>query len=137
MPTKPSTIAILCLLLIAGAAASNAVMDTLSFRYTNSVFPQGDAAAWWNPARSWKNKWQEGDPQKGEAFPGSSTAFVGTTDAWHFFKSLTILFLLVALILPFTKLFPAHPLVWVGVLLALKLLSGLIFESLFVHILVN
>lgn len=37
----------------------------------------------WNPAVSWQNKWKNGDPLQGEAFPLSSTALVWTTDAKH------------------------------------------------------
>ena len=37
----------------------------------------------WNPAVSWQNKWKNGDPLQGEAFPLSSTALAWTTDAKH------------------------------------------------------
>lgn len=42
----------------------------------------------WNPEISWKNKWQNGDPNQGEAFLGSSTIFVSTTDAYHLTRTL-------------------------------------------------
>ena len=32
------------------------------------------------------NKWKNGDPKQGERFLGSSTIFVGLTDAWHLSK---------------------------------------------------
>lgn len=129
---RPSTLAVLCLLLIACATASNAVMDTLSFRYDRSVFArEGLPRSWWDPAVSWRNKWADGHPRKGEAFLLSSTSLVALTDAWHFFKMLTISCLIVALILPFTKIFPLPTLGWVGVFVGMHLFYGLIFEGLF------
>lgn len=135
---KTTTIVVLSLVLIIGAAASNAVMDTLSFRYSQSILPQ-DAARrqWWDPAESWKNKWAGGDPKHGEAFPLSSTALVSLTDAWHFFKGATIFCLLVAIILPFTKFFAWPWPAWVGVFIGLKLLYGFVFEGLFAHFLIR
>jgi len=135
---KPRTIVILCLVLFAAAAASNAVMDALSFRYEKSLFPQrADLRSWWDPAQSWRNKWKDGDPKRGEAFPFSSTALVATTDAWHFFKAITIFCILAALILPFTAIFPARWPVWVVVFVGLKVLYGAVFEGLFAHLLLK
>lgn len=94
------------LLMLGAAVGCNAVMDTLQFHFQGSVF---DAEAlnpqWWNPKLSWANKWQDGLPERGESFPLSSTALAGVTDAWHFFKSLTILFVGLAVVAPFTRLF--------------------------------
>lgn len=42
----------------------------------------------WYPEVSWRNKWNHGDPTKGEAFFGSSTVLVGTTDAYHALRTL-------------------------------------------------
>ena len=39
-----------------------------------------------NPDVSWKNKYEDGDPMKGERFFLSKSLFVGFTDAWHLFK---------------------------------------------------
>lgn len=135
---KTSTLVFLSLFLIIGTAASNAVMDALSFRYDSSIFPQ-DAARrqWWDPADSWRNKWAGGDPKQGEAFPLSSTALVSVTDAWHFFKGVTIFCVLAAIILPFTKLFAWPWPMWIGVFIGLKLLYGLGFEGLFAHFLIR
>lgn len=38
---------------------------------------------YWDNRVSWRNKWRNGDPEQGEAFPGSSTVFVWSTDALH------------------------------------------------------
>lgn len=38
---------------------------------------------YWNPNESWRNKYLGGNPELGPAFPGSTTVFVGLTDAKH------------------------------------------------------
>jgi len=38
---------------------------------------------WLDPKISWKNKWKDGNPEKGEAYFLSSTSLVPLTDAWH------------------------------------------------------
>ena len=130
--------AVLSFLLFACAAASNAVMDTLSFRYDKSVFSGfRQSQGWLDPRVSWKNKWKNGDPAQGEAFALSSTALVAATDAWHFFKAVTIACVALAVIVPFTQIFPLHWAAWLGVFVGLKLAYGLIFESLFAHLLIR
>ncbi len=37
----------------------------------------------WNPAISWANKYKNGNQNQGPAFIGSTTVFVGATDAYH------------------------------------------------------
>jgi len=113
------------------AAASNAVMDTLSFRYGRSVFSRLGHREWFDPSVSWPNKWKEGDPKKGEAFPLSSTALVATTDAWHLAKLLCISFIILAVLAPFSLLIKLPWWAWVLIFLSLKILWGLIFEGLF------
>jgi hypothetical protein len=63
-------------------------MDTLQFHYDNSIFKRFKNQRFWYPSFSWMNKWKNGDPKQGERFLGSSTIFVGLTDAWHTFKLL-------------------------------------------------
>ena len=112
------------------AAMANAVMDTLTTRYGQSVFARlsPDAQEWFDPAVSWVNKWKDGDRAQGEAFPLSSTALVFTTDAWHFFKFITILCLYAALFAPFTLLFRWPWYGWVLLYFAFDIPRGLIFE---------
>ena len=130
--------AVLSFLFFACAVVSNAVMDTLSFRYDKSVFSGfKHSQRWLDPRISWKNKWKNGDPAQGEAFALSSTAWVATTDAWHFFKSVTIVCVLLAVIVPFTQIFTLHWAAWLGVFVVLKLAYGLIFESCFAHLLIK
>lgn len=98
--------ALFSFVMLAAALASNAVMDTLQFHFKGSVFDaEGLNEQWWNPALSWSNKWKDGVPEQGERFPLSSTALTGVTDAWHFFKSLTVFFIGLAIVAPFTRLF--------------------------------
>ena len=71
-------------ILLSGVA--EAIMDKLQFHFHESVFSNMKSTNWWNPYKSWKNKWKNGDKSQGEKFLFSSTLFVFTTDAWHFFK---------------------------------------------------
>lgn len=115
------------------AAAANALMDKLSFRYNESIFAKQPAAyqQWLNPAISWPNKWKNGDRKQGEAFPLSSTALVWTTDAWHLAKSIMLSCLLLAILAPFRKIAPAPWWLWGLLFLGLFLLWGTVFETLF------
>jgi hypothetical protein len=80
------------------AGISNSIMDTLAYHFSTSIFANFDDQSYWNPNISWKNKWKNGNPEEGEAYFGSSTFLVWTTDAWHIFKSCWINLLLLALI---------------------------------------
>ena len=127
-------IVILCLALIAIASAANAVMDTLSFRFSQSVFASAtNARNWLDPQTSWRNKWKNGDPVQGEAFLFSSTALVALTDAWHLAKAIAILCILLAILLPFTLVFKLPWFGWLGIFVGMKLLYGLVFEGLFAY----
>ena len=80
-----TVLAILSYFLIVAAAASEAIMDKIQFHYDRSIFSNLKLKqTFWNPNESWKNKWKS--DLKTERFPGSSTIFVFTTDAWHLFK---------------------------------------------------
>ncbi len=48
----------------------------------NRSFPNANQQ-YWNPNISWKNKYKNGDYTQGPKFPGSTTVFVWTTDAYH------------------------------------------------------
>jgi len=64
----------------------NSVMDKLAHHYSTSRFSQKKNQLWWDPDISWRNKYKDGDPDKGPKFFGSTTFLVFTTDAWHFYK---------------------------------------------------
>lgn len=81
------------LLLLFLAHGFKGVSDTLQFHYEGSPFAALGSEAFWNPEESWKAKYardEAGEPLRPlrEDFPGSSTLFVATTDAWHLSQSL-------------------------------------------------
>ncbi len=134
----PIRTAIFCVVMLALASASNAVMDVLFTRYDRSVFVHfPEHREWLDPRVSWVSKWKDGDPKKGEAFPLSSTTLVFTTDAWHLAKTLTILFLSLALIAPWTHLVKLRWWGWLGVLVLVHLIYGVVFENLYARILAS
>ena len=77
---------VISFIFIALAGVAEAVMDKLQFHFDRSIFANFRNKQWWDPINSWKNKWKNGDKTQGEKFWLSSTLFVFTTDAWHFFK---------------------------------------------------
>ena len=88
-------ISIICWIL---AANCNAIMDTLTHHYATSIFTKYNPKIW-NPKISWKNKYKEGKKALGPAFFLSTGLLVAFTDAWHFFKSATIILLAVSLVM--------------------------------------
>ena len=71
------------------AGASNAITEVLRHDYASfkRTFPTANDN-FWNPNLSWKNKYKNGDPKQGEAFFGSTTAFVGATDGYHLTRTI-------------------------------------------------
>lgn len=126
-------------LIIAGIG--KAVMDTLQFHFSSSVFKKLKGNYFWDPSISWKNKYKNKDPKQGEAFPGSTTIFVFVTDAWHFFQFLFLRFIFAAMVLLglFARLSPWS---WGNVYLdlltayiALSIIFGLTFTLFYKYIL--
>lgn len=66
------------------SGASKGMSDVLMFHYDHfqRIHP-GANPQFWNPAISWLNKYKNGDPSQGEAFPLSSTLFSPFLDGWH------------------------------------------------------
>lgn len=75
---------IVCLILVAIAGIAKAIMDTLQFHFSGSVF-KNRVAQFWNPAISWENQHTTWLP-----------AFL--TDAWHLFQSIFLMSLFVAFV---------------------------------------
>ena len=105
------------------AGLADGARDTLSFRYSQSIFPQGPGERllgggeqFWNPALSWRNKWKNGDPAQGERYPGSSTALVFLTDGWHLLQFIMLTFFQLAIALPVIMLLGLR---WWWVLIAI------------------
>lgn len=66
------------------SGAARGLNQTIAFHPDRFFARYPDAnRRYWDNSISWQNKWRNGDPQQGEAFPGSSTVFVWTTDALH------------------------------------------------------
>ena len=78
------------------AGIVDAARDFVGFRLEQSIFYKYNPQ-FWNTDKSWKNKYKDGDPLKGEKFFLSKSLFVGVTDAWHFFKLLRTLFIFVGI----------------------------------------
>ncbi len=64
-------------------------IESISFHYQNgfkSRFPKANDQ-FWDPSISWRNKYKNGDPSCGPNFPGSTTAFAFTSDAYHLLRT--------------------------------------------------
>lgn len=80
------------------ASFCNALMDTLAHHHSTSIFKNYKTGFWSDAmAVSWKNKYIDGDPTKGRKKNWVFNVPVQFTDAWHFFKSLMIIFLIAAM----------------------------------------
>ena len=71
------------------AGMCDGVSQTLYAHYGafEKRFPEANDQ-YWNPYQSWTNKYANNDPNMGEKFPGSTTVFVFTTDAYHLFRTI-------------------------------------------------
>lgn len=134
------------------ASACNAVMDTLKFRYTRSIFAEYAVKLaytdpkkalrfrrWWG-IESWRNKYTYGEPNS-IARLIFSTVMVWVTDAWHFFQagwytSYQVAIVLIALDrLPDISPYPiADFFLYLGMT---KVIHGLVFEIFFNLILIR
>ena len=88
-------------ILVCLAAVCNAVMDTISFHHNISIFSRYNPN-FWNPEISWKNKYVDWDNYRRLRKRFFFHWFVvpaALTDAWHLFKSLMIIFLVLAIVL--------------------------------------
>jgi len=66
------------------AGAFDGLNQALQFRYDGfkRVFPKANDQ-WYDPSKSWTNKYKNGDPAQGPKYFGSTSFFVGATDAYH------------------------------------------------------
>jgi hypothetical protein len=126
-----------------------AVMWTLQFRFTESVFKNLNRN-YWNPAVSWSNKWKMQSTMdlayfvkdsKGktlEKFRGSSTIFVWLTDAFHLFQFIFLnsLFLAFSFIAE-GKEIDGYTLQWWSAFIGIRIIYALVFEGLFGWLLIK
>lgn len=114
--------------LVAIASVAKAIMDTLNFKFSSSIFNKIKSQKiknWFDPKESWKNKYKDGNKTKGEKFIGSSTVFVWLTDAWHFFQSVMLTALEIALV---TVAIEFNILSNIVLLILIKVIRGFTFE---------
>jgi len=89
---------IISIILIIIAGICNAIMDVLKTRYNTSIFTELKYQQWLKPSLSWKNKWKDGDINKGPRFFGSSTFFSFITDFWHLSKTIMLVCIMLAIV---------------------------------------
>jgi hypothetical protein len=107
------------------AGFCEAVMDTLQFHFSSSMFYCFKNKYFWDPTISWRNKYKNKDPLAGPRFLFSTTLFVGLTDGWHFFKLLRNLFIVIGVfILLYAIVGPIWALVYVVIA---RVVFGLVF----------
>ena len=81
---------IVSFILLALSSICNSVMDTITHHYDTSIFKDIKNRAWWDPNKSWRNKYLFLNPQYGRV-KWKVLGFlinkpVQITDAFHFFK---------------------------------------------------
>jgi hypothetical protein len=128
---------IIIILLFIMSFSAYAVMWTLQFHFGISRFKNLNPK-FWNPAISFENKWKTwsngniiiyANGKKIERFPGSSTIFVWTTDAFHLFQFIFLnsLFISVSLIAD-GKVVYGYSVYWWQAFLGIRLMYAVVFE---------
>lgn len=88
----------LTLFLIFCAAIFNAVMDVITYKFDESIFSKVVRLKWYfDPRISWRNKYKNGDPTQGPAFPFSTSILCAITDLWHLAKNIMLVLLYIAI----------------------------------------
>lgn len=105
------------------------LMDHLQFHYDNDFKNE----QFWNPEKSWKNKYKDGNVDLGPAYIGSTTFLAWTTDGWHLIKTIgfSLIELLIASLLFQKRKWPVVLLGFVGI----KLLFSIGFHLVYTIIL--
>lgn len=86
------------------AAICNAVMDTLQFHWHTFKWRDKVDNQYWSPNLSWHNKYVDGDPKKGLRFKGVFGFMSSFLDAWHLFKSTSIVLIVLSIVFfPFAQ----------------------------------
>jgi len=109
--------------LVVLSGISNSTMDVLKFRYNVSVFSRlPKKIQYFTEPSSWRNKYKDRDPSKGESFWGSTTIFVCCTNLWHLSQMLWRVSMSTCIII---ALFINYDAMWHEVLLLFGVLSAL------------
>jgi len=102
------------LILISIASILNAAMDVVSHHYHDSFFSLLDNDNYFNPKKSWKNKYVNGDVSQGRKKFLGVTIHVSFTDFWHLCKSLMIVLICISIAVSNPIfLFPLQKTVWI------------------------
>ena len=112
------------------AAICNAIMDTLAFKYKRSIFKNLNSQ-YWNPAKSWRNKYKNKMVFNGPAFIGSTTVLSFLTDAWHLFQFLSNSFLALSVVIIYHETVNQNLWYSLGLFIILKVIWGTVFEFLY------
>ena len=114
------------LILIVLGAFFKGVMDSLQFHYQNSIFRNLNAQ-YWDPSKSWRNKYKGGDPSLGPKFIGSTTFLVWISDGWHLMQMFFLNSMILAIVF-YTNIFN----IWIDFII-LTLLFKIIFQCLYTN----
>ena len=99
------------LVLVFLAHLCKGIGDDLQFHYADTVFATLGNDRFWDPDRSWENKYAVGSDGEllrplRERFPGATTVFVALTDAWHLLQAIQYALIRLAVVI---LLFPRLP----------------------------
>lgn len=153
------TLVIIVMILSVVSASCSAMIDKINFHYNKSIFSKFSNQLYWNPSKSWINKWKHEDvycmpveyrhwyyfglyktPYR-ERFIYSSTILVFLTDGFHTIKFImnTAIQLIIAICLYNCGIEFYHPGVLMFLLLfvIIKIIYNFIFYILFDIILVK
>ena len=110
------------------AAACNAAQDEIRFHWSRLFAhwfkPNSKTEQWFNPSKSWTNKYISNSKILTLLF---STVLVGFTDFWHFLKGVMINSIMVAVVI--AAGFIGTILEWCVLMLLLNIIWGGIYEG--------
>lgn len=116
-------------------------MDTLAHHYEKSIFGFSDKLSddFWNPHRSWKNKYKERGNTLFANFIEKidNTILSFLTDGWHLFQFIMLTALQTSITLPF--IFYYNLSWWQGIItiFVVKMIWGATFELFYKYILIK
>ena len=133
-------IAIIPIILYCLSGICDAVMDTCSDHYSISIFKKMNPNIW-NKNISWVNKYNNDNPANGLktiTFLGIVINYpVQFTDAWHFFKMIKELLIILAIIVAVSINIDFNTLFILGYFITLSVLRNVCFNLLYHKILLN
>ena len=121
---------IIILLLVSISAVAKAIMDTLQFHYSKSIF-EAHNDNYWDASISWVRKYSDVERRIRKKWFNLIPIPVLFTDGWYLFQSifLTSLFLVIGLHTPVIN--------WIVDFLILRVFFGIIFYVFYTYILIK